>query len=162
LNGHRPSGPWRGGKYSKFEAGTRVPFLVRWPERVTPGVSNSLVCQVDLLASLAALTGQSVEQSTARDSENVLSALLGESPRGRDTLVEHAGGLSFRQGSWKLIEPSDGPKVSANTNVELGNDREVQLFNLEKDPGETLNVASEHPDRVTEMSTLLKSIREQP
>ncbi len=67
LNGHRPAGPFRGGKYSLFEGGTRVPFLVRWPGRVRPGVSDALVNQVDLPASLATLTGRKLpETSSAR------------------------------------------------------------------------------------------------
>ena len=60
LGGHRPAGGLRGGKYSAFEGGTRVPFLLRWPARVKPGVSAALVCQIDLLASLGALVGGSL------------------------------------------------------------------------------------------------------
>ena len=77
LGGHRPAGPLRGGKYSAFEGGTRVPFLVRWPARVKPGVSTALVCQIDLMASLAALVGQKLAEEDAPDSFDVLAALLG-------------------------------------------------------------------------------------
>ena len=56
LGTHSPSGPFRGGKYSNFEAGTRVPLIVRWPGHTRRGVSNALVSHVDLLATLAALT----------------------------------------------------------------------------------------------------------
>ncbi len=160
LNGHQPAGPFRGGKYSNFEGGTRVPFLVRWPARVKPGESDALVCQVDLPATFAALTGQKFDNTTAPDSENVLPALLGESPRGRDTLVEHAGTLALRQGSWKWIEKGKGAKRSANTNTELGNDPEGQLYDLQNDLGETKNVAKDHPDKVRELSGLLNEIRE--
>ena len=65
LNGHTPAGKLKGGKYSPYEGGTRVPFIVRWPARVKPGASDALVCQVDLLASLAALASRS-EQSARR------------------------------------------------------------------------------------------------
>ena len=82
LGDHRPAGPLRGGKYSNFEAGTRVPFLVRWPGRVKPGVSDALVSQIDLFASLAAFTRQSLPVGAAPDSENVLPALLGRSKTG--------------------------------------------------------------------------------
>lgn len=159
LNGHKPSGPLRGGKYSNFEAGTRVPFIVRWPGRVNPGASNALVCQIDLLATLASLTGQTYDAQTAPDTENVLAAFLGDSPDGRDTLVEHANVLSLRQGPWKLIEPGKGAKRSANTNTELGNDPSPQLYNLQLDLGETTSVADSHPDRVSQMQKLLESIR---
>ncbi len=159
LNGHKPSGPLRGGKYSNFEGGTRVPFIVRWPGRVQPGVSNSLVCQIDFLASVAALTGQSYDKATAPDSQNILAALLGDSPTGRDTLVEHAGVLSLRQGPWKLISQSKGPKRSAGTNTELGNDPNPLLYNLEHDLGETTSLTDSRPDKVADLLKVLDSIR---
>ena len=159
LGGHKPAGPLRGGKYSAFEGGTRVPFIVRWPGHVKPGVSDALVCQIDFPASFAALTGQRLAPEDAPDSFNVLPALLGKSPRGRDSLVEQAGVLSLRQGPWKLIEPGKGPKVQVNTNTETGRLPEVQLYDLANDPGETKNVAADHPDRVKEMRALLTKIR---
>ncbi len=91
LDGHKPAGPLRGGKYSAFDGGTRVPFVVRWPGRVKPGVSEALACQIDFMASLAALTGQKLDFNDAPDSFDVLGALLGRTPTGRDHLVEHAG-----------------------------------------------------------------------
>lgn len=141
LGSHKPAGPWRGGKYSPFEGGTRVPFLVRWPERVKPGVSDALVCQVDFLASFAALTGQRYDNRTAPDSENVLSALLGASKTGRTHLVEHANTLSLREGTWKFIK--NGP----------------QLYDLATDPGETTNLAQKLPDRLASMVATLEKIR---
>lgn len=161
LADHRPAGPWRGGKYSAFEGGTRVPLLVRWPGKVQPGVSEALVCQVDFPASLAALTGQSWNAETGPDSVNVLPALLGESPAGRDHLVEHAGSLALRVGTWKFIPAGKGARVSANTNTELGNAPEPQLYDLASDPGETTNVAAQHPERVAEMGRRLEGIRSQ-
>jgi arylsulfatase A-like enzyme len=159
LNGHTPSGPLRGGKYSNFEGGTRVPLIVRWPGRVKPGTSGALVCQVDFLASFAALTGATFDKSTAPDSQNILPALLGDSPTGRASLVEHAGVLSLRHGPWKLISQGKGPKRSAGTNTELGNDPGGQLYNLQHDLGETTNLAGSHPDKLAEILKLLESIR---
>jgi arylsulfatase A-like enzyme len=155
---HRPAGPLRGGKYSVFEAGTRVPFLVRWPGRVRPGVSSALVCQLDLLASLAALVGEPVDTREAPDSENVLAALLGESQVGRKTLVEHGGTLALRDGPWKLIPPKAGAAMNQNVRIESGLRPDVQLYDLREDLGETRNVAAAHPDRVREMSDRLQSI----
>lgn len=160
LNGHHPAGPLRGGKYSNFEGGTRVPFIVRWPGRVKPGTSDALVCQIDFLASFAAMTGTQFDQKTARDSQNTLSALLGDSTTGRQTLVEHAGVLSLRQGTWKLIDQGKGPARNAATNTDLGNHAGVQLFDLASDLGETKNVADSHADKVTELLSTLESIRE--
>ena len=160
LGGHRPAGPLRGGKYSMFEAGTRVPFIVRWPARVKRGTSDALVSQVDLLASFAALTGQKLAAGDAPDSLDLLAALTGQSGSGRDHVVEHAGGLALRRGNWKYIEPRQGPKRSANTNTELGNDPNPQLYDLAQDPGETNNVAAQHPEKVRELEALLRQIRE--
>jgi len=155
LGDHKPSGPWRGGKYSIFESGTRVPFLVRWPARVKPGVSDALISQVDFPATFAALTGQKFESRTSPDTQNVLAALLGDSIKGRTQLVEHSGGLAVRLGEWKFIEKRPGQKRTQFTETETGNDPGVQLYNLTDDPGETKNLANEQPDKVKELAALL-------
>jgi arylsulfatase A-like enzyme len=159
LGAHRPTGPWRGGKYSAFLGGTRVPFILRWPARVKPGVSDALVGQVDLIASFATLTGRTLDAASAPDSRDVLPALLGTSPRGREWLVTQAGALSVVAGRWKYIEPRQGERRAANTNVELGNDPAPQLYDTEADPGETRNLAAEHPERVKELAALLARVR---
>ncbi len=159
LGAHKPAGPWRGGKYSNFEGATRVPFIVRWPTRVKPGESAALVCQIDLLASFAALTGQVLPTNTAPDSFNLLPALLGDSPQGRDHLIEHAGQTSLRMGAWKYIPPGPGAKINANTNTEMGRDPADQLYNLATDPGETKNLAVEQSGRVKEMAARLQTLK---
>jgi arylsulfatase A-like enzyme len=159
LDGHKPSGPLRGGKYSAFDAGTRVPFIVHWPEHVKSGRSDALVSQIDLMASFAALTGTRLAPDDAPDSFNILSALLGKSPVGRDHLVEHANVLSLIKGDFKYIEPGKGPRINKNTNIELGIDPQPQLYNLKDDIGEKHNIASEHPEIVKELANLLKEIR---
>lgn len=146
LGAHKPAGPFRGGKYSKFEGGTRVPFVVRWPGRVKPGESAALVCQIDFLASFAALLRRKEPVATAKDSQDHLAALLGEDPKGRETLIEQGNGLAVRRGKWKFIPLMQGRKVQPNTNTETGNDAVPQLYDLEADPGETRNVAGEHPE----------------
>jgi arylsulfatase A-like enzyme len=159
LGDHTPAGRFRGGKYSSFEAGTRVPFVVRWPARVKAGVSDALISQVDLLASMAALTGQPLGASGGPDSRDTLPALLGTSSAGRTDLVEQGTGLSVRQGSWKYIEPNKRPAMNTNTNTELGNRPEPQLYDLASDPGERTNVAARHPEKVAELQALLDRVR---
>lgn len=159
LGAHRPAGPWRGGKYSNFEAGTRVPFIVRWPARIRPGVSDALVSQVDLFASFASLIGQTLPEAAAPDSVSLLPALLGKSATGRQTLVEQAGALSLREGVWKYIEPGRGPKMSVQTNTELGNDPGGQLYRLDRDPGETVNLVTSEAARAKRMGETLSRIR---
>lgn len=161
LNGHTPSGPLRGGKYSAFEGGTRVPTLVRWPGRVRPGVTDALVSQIDLLASFAKLTGQAVPLEQAPDSRDQLAAWLGETRTGRDHVVEHAvsGTLSLVRGNWKYIEPSSGAKIIKNTNTETGADPRPQLYNLTTDLGERQNVAATQADKARELAALLDEVR---
>ncbi len=160
LNGHTPAGPLRGGKYSAFDAGTRVPFIVCWPGQLKAGVSGAAVSQVDLLASFAAFTGQSFDATTAPDTRNQLAALLGKDKKGRDFIIEHAGTFSLLKDNWKYIEPSKGPKMSVQTNTELGNNPEPQLYDLSKDLGETNNLATTNPTKLKEMQDLLREIKE--
>lgn len=160
LGDHQPAGPWRGGKYSNFEGGTRIPMIVHWPEVVEPGVSDALMCQVDYPATFAAMTGVELATEDAPDSIALVDALCGKSDQGRTHLVEHAKVLSLRQGDWKLIEPGNGPKVNRNTNTELGNNRQAQLYNLADDPGEQNDLAGTHPERVAELTELLQSLRD--
>jgi arylsulfatase A-like enzyme len=160
LGTHTPSGPFRGGKYSSFEAGTRVPLIVRWPGHVKRGVSAALLSQVDFLATFAALSGQTLADTAAPDSVNLLPALLGRSASGRATYVEQGGGLALRQGRWKYIEPNNRARVNANTNTELGNDAAPQLYDLTRDPGEKTNLAAANPVKVKEMDDLLRKIKQ--
>lgn len=163
LGEHRPWGEWRGGKYSNFEAGTRVPFIVRWPSAVTtPSVSAAPVSQVDLFASLATLAGASLADGVAPDSYNNLPALLGRESAGRPYIVESAGSLSVAAAGWKYIAPSGGAAIDRYTNTELGNSAQAQLYNLAEDPAEKNNVASKNPERVREMAALLEKIKTTP
>ena len=160
LNGHTPAGPLRGGKYSAFDAGTRVPFIVSWPQKIKAGVSSALVSQIDLLASFASLTGQTFDAATAPDTRNYLPALLGKDKKGRDHVIEHAGTFSVIQGDWKYIAPSKGAKMSVETNTELGNDPKPQLYDLKRDLGEKNNLAETNPAKLKELEELLKSVKE--
>lgn len=159
LNGHKPAGILRGGKYSIFEAGTRVPMMVRWPGKVKPGVSDALVCQIDFLASFSSLLGKTVPATSAKDSENILAAFLGKSAIGRKVLVEHAGCLSIIERNWKYIEPSDKPAYSSTTDTELGNAKAPQLYDLNKDPSERNNLATQFPDKVKALAEILLQIK---
>ncbi|WP_298744224.1 sulfatase-like hydrolase/transferase [uncultured Microbacterium sp.] len=139
VGDHRPAGPLRGGKYSLFDAGTRVPFLVHWPARVQPGTSNALVCQIDLLASIAVLVGADVPPA---DSEDQLAALLGESKHGRESVVlEAIHRTVFRRGDWVMIPPYEGEVRMSTTGIETGNDPAYQLYNIREDPHQDDNLA---------------------
>jgi len=159
-NGHKPSGGLRGGKYSKYEAGTRVPFIVQWLNMVQQGaVSQALISQVDLFASLAALTHRQLKNEDAPDSHVLASTLLGKSKQGREWLVEQGNGLALIKNNWKYIDPSGGQAIDKLTNIELGNSRLPQLYNLQTDPGETKNLSTLYPDKVQEMHELMIKIK---
>ncbi len=159
LNGHKPAGALRGGKYSNFEGGTRVPMIARWTQHIQPATSDALVCQVDFLASFAALTGQKLAPGDGRDSQNQLAALLGETKKGRDELIEHARALAVRDGNWKYIEPNKGPKIQVATDTELGTDPNGQLYNLANDLGETNNLHAQQPAKSKKLLEQLSATR---
>jgi len=157
LGNHTPWGPLRGGKYSLFQAGTRVPFITYWKGQIQPTVSDALVCQVDILASLAELIGS---EAQTQDSQELLDVLMGKSQQGREELVlEATSRTAFRKGNWALIPPYKGPAVSKQVNIEIGNDTQWQLYNLKEDIGQQKNLAKENPEKLKEMVTAFEAIR---
>ena len=161
LNGHTPMGIYRGGKYSAYEAGTRIPFILRWPAKVKPNKQQALFSQIDVYASLAALLKQPLPKGAAPDSQEHLNTLLGKAAANREYIVQQNlnNTLAIVKGQWKYIEPSDAPAIEYWTRMELGNDRQPQLYDLSSDPSEKNNVAKLHPEAVRELSELLKSVK---
>ncbi|MFV1450806.1 arylsulfatase [Maribacter sp. HS] len=156
LGEHTPAGGLRGGKYSLFEAGARVPFSVYWKGKIAPKTSNALVCQIDLYASLAELAGA---DSKLPDSQNLLSTFLGKSEKGRDQLIIEAGGrTALRKGDWAFIPPYSGSVINTQVNIELGNDESYQLYNLKNDLGQQINVAAENPEKLKELKSVYERI----
>lgn len=162
INGHTPAGTMRGGKYSKFDGGTHLPFLVRWPAVIKANqLSDALISQIDCIASFAKLTRQTLPAGAAPDSQNVLDALLGKSDKGRSQVVVQGLGdsLAIIQGDWKYISPAKGAALLKETNIETGNSPVPQLYNLKNDRSELKNLAEAYPEKVKEMSLLLNQIQ---
>lgn len=160
IGDHNPSGPYRGGKYSAYEAGTRVPTITYWPGKVASGESAALLTQVDLIASLADLVNEDLNDDVI-DSQNHLQAWLGKSDTGRKIMVEEAFTLALRDNQWKYIQPHTGtiPGWMKNKeDIESGLTDHPQLFNLENDPGEQLNLADSLQEKVVEMQSILNNI----
>lgn len=157
-SGHQPAGPLRGGKYSIFEGGTRVPFIVYGKGVAKGKVSDALVSQVDILASMAQLLGQE-QPVTAVDSEPMISTLLGHKELGREQYIQHAGTLAIVKGKWKYIAPSRGAAYNTSVQIELGNSLEPQLYDLSVDIGEKNNLAKQRPEIVKELQSLLEQER---
>ncbi|MFD2725174.1 sulfatase family protein [Hyunsoonleella rubra] len=162
VGDHKPGGPYRGSKYSAYEAGTRMPTIVHWPKEVKPGTSNALLSQLDLYASLASLLNQKIEKGEAVDSQNFVESWLGKSDKGRKYLLEESYTFGFRMDNWKYIKPKDKPVPNwiVQKFVDPGFRPEPQLFNLDEDPSEAKNIASEHPEIVAKMEAKLKEILE--
>ena len=157
LGDHKPSGELRGGKYSLFEAGTRVPFSTYWKGHIQPRKSDALVCQVDLFSSLAALVDS---DKRVNDSQNLLDAFLGTNMEGREELViEATSRTAFRKGDWVMIPPFKGPPVNTKVNIELGNLTDYGLYNLKDDVGQQFNLAQKHPEKLQELITSFEDIR---
>lgn len=157
LGDHKPWGPFRGGKYSLLEAGTRVPFVVYWKGKINPEISDALVCQLDILSSLAKLVGS---KTKGPDSEELLDVLMGKSQKGREQLViEATSRTALRKGEWVMIPPYKGPAINKDVNIELGNFSDYQLFNLSGDEKELKNLATENPQKLKEMKKTFEKIR---
>jgi arylsulfatase A-like enzyme len=157
LGNHKPAGALRGGKYSLFEAGTRVPFVTYWKGKIQPGISDALVCQIDLLASLANLVGEKAELN---DSRELLNVFLGKSNKGRENLIiEASSRTAFRAGDWVMIPPYKGKAVNEKVNIELGNNPNFRLYNLKDDIGQKQNLAESNPEKLKQLIEEFEEIR---
>lgn len=164
LGTHEPAGPFRGGKYSVWEGGTRTPLITRWLGKISPKVSNEVVCTIDLAHSFATLTGQELTRTACLDSMNVLDAFIGkEGAKGRNHLLQQdngSGNFGLRVGDWKLVRLKQRGKSQAVVSIKeqsmpIG---QHSLFHLTKDPGEQMDVSKENPDVVKRMTEMLDTI----
>ncbi len=159
---HAATGPLRGMKGDAWEAGHRMPFLVRWPGKVAEGsVSDQLICHVDLLRTFASMLEVSLADREGVDSRNQLPVLLGEqtSSSVRETLISQSSKkvLVIRKGPWKLIPTRGSGGFTRTPESEAG--PAGQLYRLDKDLGETTNLWNEHPEIVEELTERLTDVR---
>ena len=127
----------------------RIPFMLRWPAKVKPQVSDVFVCQMDLLASFAFLLGQTYPDKV--DSENTLDAFLGKSKKGRKELViEGMFNYAYRQGDWALIPPYYNPYSKEDGDF-IGLGYGYKLYNLKSDIGQQKNLAEKYPKKLGEL-----------
>ncbi len=183
--GHRSNGGLLGQKTDAWEGGHRVPLIVRWPGRVPPGTrSDELVCLADTVATVAAVLGHELGPDDAPDSFNILPAILdepGHKPVRRLLTSTAIFGMAIREGKWKLI-PGHGscgfstvpghawtpPWKAGRATSDYTDEGELkpdapvgQLYDLEKDPGETTNVYAEHPAIVERLTKALRQLRQE-
>ena len=157
IGDHTPFGILRGGKYSLFEAGTKVPFITFWKNKIKPQVSNEVVSQIDYLNSISSLLGSKIRSSDGVDLSNVFFKNEGF---GRDDLVVEASRrTAYRRGDWVMIPPHKGPAIHYNVNIELGNSADYQLYNLKDDPSQKNNLAKSNAEKLNEMIESFKKIK---
>lgn len=167
---HWSSDPLRGLKRDIYEGGHRVPFIVRWPGLTEPGsVSDALISQTDIMATVAAALGAPIPEGQAIDSFDFLPYLKGEVKKGPRSQMVHntkKDHYAFRDGDWLLINAQTGylrkaPEVWNKKNgIPEEDDLPVELYNLREDVGQKNNLATKHPERVEAMQALLKQVRE--
>ena len=167
--GHDSSGGFRGMKADAWEAGHRMPFIVRWPGRIRPGSqSQQTISFTDVLPTSAALIGKPLPKGAAPDGVSFFDVLTGKQPESipvRENLVVPSGNgtLTIRRGPWKLIQGlgsggfSKPSKVKPTPGAPTG-----QLYHLEQDPEESNNLYMQKPDLVKELEQLLEAIRSDP
>ena len=164
--GHDPSYIYRGHKADIFEGGHRVPFIVRWPGKIKPdSVCGDTTCLTDMLATCADLVGVGLPAGAGEDSVSMLPNLLGTTTDPlREATVHHSidGTFSIRQGKWKLVDAahSGGWSDPRPKNKKSWQDfPPVQLYDLEVDPGEAVNLENKHPEVVERLKTLLEKYK---
>lgn len=160
LGEHKPSGDFRGGKYSSYEAGTRVPCILSWKGVTKPTETDALLCQIDWFASFAEMLHIRIPKNAAPDSEPLLRTWLGKNRYGRSYLVlqNFSNNLSITDGKWKYIRPSKDISYMKQVSIETGNSVEPQLYHLKKDIGEQTNKASQNKKRLKILATELERI----
>ncbi|VGO12370.1 Arylsulfatase [Pontiella desulfatans] len=184
--GHRINGELLGFKFGVWEGGHRIPFIARWPGNIEAGsVSKQLLCNVDMVATMAALADVEIKPGQARDSVNLLPALTGNP---QNTIREHLvlapnkpQCLAVRKGKWMYIGgqgsggfPGDkrgdhnfggAPAVAyagyKNSDIENGKIKPdappAQLYDLEADLAQTRNLYRDYPEVIQELDALIKS-----
>jgi arylsulfatase A-like enzyme len=162
-SGHYPSYHFRGYKADIFEGGHRIPFIFSWPEKIKEGKNSyETICLTDFMASCAAIFNDTLPDNAGEDSYNILPAIYDKDPGSpiREATVHHSanGSFSIRQNNWKLVFcPGSGgwsypkPKEAKEANLPP-----VQLYNLEDDIAETVNLADEYPEIVSKLTGLMK------
>lgn len=160
LGDHTPWGEYRGGKYSIYEAGTRVPCIWYWPNHIQPAVSDALLCQIDWFASFAQMTNTQIPEDKAPDSEALIDTWLGKTKKGRDWLVlqNAQNNLSITDGRWKYIPAAKGPSYNKHVNIEIGNSEKPQIYDLRKDAGEQKDLSKKQSKKMHEMQQQLDLI----
>ncbi len=159
---HYFSAQFRGSKGDLWDGGHRVPFIVRWPAAVEAGsISDQLISLNDLIATCAELTNATLPETAGEDSVSFLPALSGEPiVSSRKGIIHHSfsGHFAYRKGKWKLLLAKSSGGWTAPTEAEAAADTlHAQLYDMEADPGETINLYASHPEIAAQLLKQLES-----
>ncbi|HBV66490.1 MAG TPA: arylsulfatase [Rhodopirellula sp.] len=170
---HDASGGFRGMKRDGWEGGHRVPMIARWPTVIPPHqVSSQMTNTTDLFATLASVTGYTLDESDATDSFDMLPVMLGvvdNSKPIRPHLLTQSfrGEFQIRQGQWKYLDHQgsggnnyDSPLLQLYALPDSAPDAQGQLYNLASDPGEATNLYFSHPDKTKQLQSLLLKLKQ--
>lgn len=157
IKNHQSNYIWRGTKADIYEAGHRVPFIIRWPKGIKASTKNNkLICLSDFTATCAEMLGVDTPQG-AEDSFSFWPVLQNKEKKERPPLIHHSinGTFAIRKGDWKLIASSgSGGREKPRAEPWDG----WQLYNLQNDPSETNNLYSSQPEKAKELKKDLKQI----
>jgi arylsulfatase A-like enzyme len=141
--------PWRGRKGDLYEGGIHVPAIASWPGTLQPGKCTAPLHITDWMPTFCALAEHVPQPQPRWDGANVWPVLTGKAGPKDRLLYWAAPGFrarSVRQGDWKLIVHGEGDRAKS------------ELFNLANDPGETVNLAGQVPEKVNELASNLAEI----
>jgi arylsulfatase A-like enzyme len=174
-NDHQHDGarPWRGVKRDNWEGGHRVPMIARWPGKVAAGsTTDQTFCLTDVMATCAAIVGAALPNDAAEDSFDFLPVLTGEQPADEAvrpyTLHQTMSlALAIRHGKWKYLDHKGSggnnyerkAQLKAWRIADTAPDTPGQLYDLEKDPGETANLVASHPEVAQELKARLEAFK---
>jgi len=154
------TGGLREGKGSTFDGGQKVPFLVSMPGTVPAGkVNNQMLSSLDILPTILELTNSSMPRINPMDGQNIWSDLCGKETKHKAFFFVKGDQVqAVRDGKWKLHIPhkyrivlSEGKDGIPGKQDNYGGHTELALYNLDKDPNETKNLASKHPKLVAKL-----------
>lgn len=163
--GHRAAYHFRGMKGDIWEGGHRIPFIVRWPGKVSPGsVCDITTVLTNLMATSAEIVGADPEAAIGEDSYSILPALFGstDQPKDQEAVIHHSsrGFFAIRKNNWKLIPRRGSGGFSDPAVYEPAPGEPAgQLYDLGADASEQQNRFDEHPEVVNQLSDLLGKIR---
>lgn len=164
ANGHKSAGEFRGYKANIWEGGHRIPFIARWPGKITAETqSNQVISLTDMLSTFDFLSNENNQTITSEDGYNIWPAFIGQEVEGSAEMVRvfHSvsGVFAIRKGDWKLIQGTKGSGSGSLNTPQDSLNLIGQLYNLDLDPAETNDLWDQYPELVKELINILEGMK---